>query len=132
MTGAGSAASTMPAPSARALDILRRVFGYAAFRGQQQEIIEHVIAGGDALVLMPTGGGKSLCYQIPALCAPGVGMVVSPLIALMQDQVDALRQLGVRAALLNSTLAPPRRARGASGRCCRASSTSSMSRRNGC
>ncbi len=104
MTGAGSAASTMPAPSARALDILRSVFGYGDFRGLQQPIIEHVIAGGDALVLMPTGGGKSLCYQIPALVRPGLGIVVSPLIALMKDQVDALRQAGVRAAYLNSTL----------------------------
>jgi ATP-dependent DNA helicase RecQ len=79
------------------------VFGYESFRGQQQEIIEHVIGGGDALVLMPTGGGKSLCYQIPALVRKGTGVVVSPLIALMQDQVDALRQLGVNAAFLNST-----------------------------
>src|SRR5258706_23769 len=86
------------------LDILRRVFGFASFRGDQATIIDHVMAGGDSLVLMPTGGGKSLCYQIPALCRPGIGIVVSPLIALMQDQVEALRQLGVRAAALNSTL----------------------------
>jgi ATP-dependent DNA helicase RecQ len=84
------------------LDILRRVFGFPSFRGQQAEIIDHVIAGGEALVLMPTGGGKSLCYQIPALVRDGVAIVVSPLIALMQDQVEALRQLGVRAAALNS------------------------------
>jgi ATP-dependent DNA helicase RecQ len=84
--------------------ILRDVFGYAAFRGEQQAIVEHVAAGGDALVLMPTGGGKSLCYQIPALLRSGVGIVVSPLIALMQDQVDALIQLGVKAAFLNSSL----------------------------
>ena len=84
--------------------MLRDVFGYAAFRGAQQAIVEHVVAGGDALVLMPTGGGKSLCYQIPALLRDGVGIVVSPLIALMQDQVDALRQLGVSAAFLNSSL----------------------------
>jgi ATP-dependent DNA helicase, RecQ family len=86
--------------------ILNRVFGYPGFRGAQQQIIEHVCAGGDALVLMPTGGGKSLCYQIPALLRPGTGIVVSPLIALMQDQVDALEQLGVRAAFLNSSLPP--------------------------
>jgi ATP-dependent DNA helicase RecQ len=83
--------------------VLNRVFGYPAFRGQQGEIIEHVVSGGDALVLMPTGGGKSLCYQIPALVRPGTGVVISPLIALMQDQVDALRTLGVRANFLNST-----------------------------
>jgi ATP-dependent DNA helicase RecQ len=88
----------------QASQILHDVFGYAAFRGEQQAIVEHVIAGGDALVLMPTGGGKSLCYQIPALLRPGVGIVVSPLIALMQDQVDALRQLGVQAAFLNSSI----------------------------
>ena len=87
-----------------ALQILRHVFGYAAFRGRQAEIIEQVASGGDALVLMPTGGGKSLCYQIPALLRPGCGVVVSPLIALMQDQVAALRQAGVEAAFLNSTL----------------------------
>ncbi|MFE7315343.1 DNA helicase RecQ [Streptomyces sp. NPDC057555] len=86
-----------------AVQVLRRVFGYDAFRGDQQEIIEHVVGGGDAVVLMPTGGGKSLCYQIPSLVRPGVGVVVSPLIALMQDQVDALRALGVRAGFLNST-----------------------------
>jgi ATP-dependent DNA helicase RecQ len=86
-----------------ALGVLRRVFGYDSFRGDQAEIIEHVIGGGDALVLMPTGGGKSLCYQIPALVRPGTGVVISPLIALMQDQVDALRALGVRAGFLNST-----------------------------
>ena len=86
-----------------ALTTLRRVFGYDAFRGNQRDIIDHVVAGGDALVLMPTGGGKSLCYQIPALVRRGVGVVVSPLIALMQDQVDALRALGVKAGFLNST-----------------------------
>jgi ATP-dependent DNA helicase RecQ len=88
----------------RALEVLRRVFGYDAFRGSQQEIIGHVIGGGDALVLMPTGGGKSLCYQIPALIRDGVGVVISPLIALMENQVNALTALGVRAAFLNSTL----------------------------
>jgi ATP-dependent DNA helicase RecQ len=86
-----------------ALQVLHRVFGYDSFRGDQQEIIGHVITGGDALVLMPTGGGKSLCYQVPALVRDGVGVVISPLIALMQDQVDALRALGVRAGFLNST-----------------------------
>ncbi|MEI7035889.1 DNA helicase RecQ [Fulvimonas yonginensis] len=90
--------------SSRALDLLHSVFGYASFRGQQQAIVEHLAAGGDALVLMPTGGGKSLCYQIPALLRPGTAIVVSPLIALMQDQVDALREAGVAAAYLNSSL----------------------------
>jgi ATP-dependent DNA helicase RecQ len=88
---------------ARALHLLQTVFGYPAFRGQQGDIVHHVASGGDALVLMPTGGGKSLCYQIPALLRDGVGVVVSPLIALMQDQVDALEEVGVRAAFLNST-----------------------------
>ncbi len=87
-----------------ALRVLKDVFGHAAFRGAQREIVEHVAGGGDALVLMPTGGGKSLCYQVPALLRPGTAVVVSPLIALMQDQVAALTQLGVRAAFLNSTL----------------------------
>jgi ATP-dependent DNA helicase RecQ len=86
-----------------ALRVLHRVFGYDAFRGSQQEVVDHVVAGGDALVLMPTGGGKSLCYQIPALVRDGVAVVVSPLIALMQDQVDALTAVGVRAGFLNST-----------------------------
>ncbi len=85
-------------------ELLKRVFGYDAFRGNQQAIVEHVTAGNDALVLMPTGGGKSLCYQVPALLREGCGIIVSPLIALMQDQVEALRQLGVRAEFLNSTL----------------------------
>jgi ATP-dependent DNA helicase RecQ len=86
------------------LDVLRDTFGHTQFRGAQQDIVEHVLAGGDALVLMPTGGGKSLCYQVPALMRDGTAVVVSPLIALMQDQVAALTQLGVRAAFLNSTL----------------------------
>ena len=84
--------------------LLHRIFGHADFRGPQQAIIEHITSGGDALVLMPTGGGKSLCYQVPALLRDGVGLVISPLIALMQDQVEALRQVGVRAEFLNSTL----------------------------
>jgi len=87
-----------------AQQLLHDIFGYTAFRGEQEAIVEHVTAGGDALVLMPTGGGKSLCYQLPALLRDGVGIVVSPLIALMQDQVDALTQLGVQAAFLNSSL----------------------------
>jgi ATP-dependent DNA helicase RecQ len=87
-----------------ATDILRSTFGYNAFRGNQAEIIDNLIDGNDALVLMPTGGGKSLCYQIPAIARKGLGVVVSPLIALMQDQVDALLQLGVKAAYLNSSL----------------------------
>lgn len=86
-----------------ALQALHDVFGYSTFRGEQEAIVEHINAGGDALVLMPTGGGKSLCYQLPAILREGVGIVVSPLIALMQDQVDALKQLGVRAAFLNSS-----------------------------
>jgi ATP-dependent DNA helicase RecQ len=97
--------------AAGAAGVLRRVFGYNAFRGEQQAIIEHVIGGGDALVLMPTGGGKSLCYQIPALVRQGTGVVISPLIALMQDQVDALTALGVRAGFLNSTQDPGQRRR---------------------
>ncbi len=94
-----------------AAGVLSRVFGYSSFRGAQERIVEHVTAGGDALVLMPTGGGKSLCYQIPALLRAGTAIIVSPLIALMQDQVDALRQLGVRAAFLNSSLLPDDQAR---------------------
>ncbi|HYK33191.1 MAG TPA: DNA helicase RecQ [Streptosporangiaceae bacterium] len=100
---------TVEAPASAAIEVLRRVFGYDSFRGAQQEIIEHVIGGGDALVLMPTGGGKSLCYQIPALVRNGTGVVISPLIALMQDQVDALRAFGVRAGFLNSTQDPRQR-----------------------
>ncbi|GMA32471.1 DNA helicase RecQ [Litorihabitans aurantiacus] len=92
-----------------ALDVLERTFGYPAFRGQQAAIVDHVVGGGDALVLMPTGGGKSLCYQVPALVRAGTGVVVSPLIALMQDQVDALRAVGVRAGFLNSTQTPAER-----------------------
>ena len=87
-----------------ALDLLQRIFGHRGFRGEQAQIVAEVASGGDALVLMPTGGGKSLCYQLPALLREGCGIVVSPLIALMQDQVEGLRQVGVRAAFLNSPL----------------------------
>jgi ATP-dependent DNA helicase RecQ len=86
------------------MEVLERVFGYASFRGPQEAIVRHVIAGGSGLVLMPTGGGKSLCYQVPALCRPGLAVVISPLIALMQDQVEALQQLGIAAAALHSGL----------------------------
>src|SRR5579863_7769992 len=91
----------------RAEQVLRDVFGYPAFRGEQKQIVTHLAGGGDALVLMPTGGGKSLCYQIPSLLREGVGVVVSPLIALMQDQVAALEEAGVRAAALNSAMTWP-------------------------
>ena len=101
--------TVLPVRSAAA-EVLHRVFGYDDFRGNQSEIIEHVSSGGDALVLMPTGGGKSLCYQIPSLVREGTGIVISPLIALRQDQVDALSAVGVRAAFLNSTQAPDVRA----------------------
>ncbi len=93
----------MPRDFPRPIEVLRHTFGYAAFRDAQGDVVDHVVAGGDALVLMPTGGGKSLCYQVPSLVRQGTGIVVSPLIALMQDQVAALTQLGVRAAFLNST-----------------------------
>ena len=97
------------ADAAAALETLQRVWGYEGFRGQQAQIIETVIGGGDALVLMPTGGGKSLCYQVPSLVRKGTGVVISPLIALMADQVDALSALGVRAGFLNSTQGPQQR-----------------------
>ncbi|WP_150118083.1 DNA helicase RecQ [Cellulomonas sp. B6] len=99
-----STASGRPAPShGTPAEVLHRVWGYDAFRGDQAAVVDTVVAGGDAVVLMPTGGGKSLCYQVPALVREGTGVVVSPLIALMQDQVDALSALGVRAGFLNST-----------------------------
>jgi len=95
----------MESPDNQSIGLLNTLFGYESFRGQQQAIIDHIIEGKDALVVMPTGSGKSLCYQIPALIRPGVGIVISPLIALMQDQVSALLQLGIKGAFLNSTLA---------------------------
>jgi ATP-dependent DNA helicase RecQ len=95
---------TPPPALDAALHTLREVFGYAGFRGPQAEVVTRVIEGGDAVVLMPTGGGKSLCYQVPALVRPGMGVIISPLIALMRDQVEALRQVGVRAAWWNSSL----------------------------
>ncbi|MGQ3671231.1 DNA helicase RecQ [Xanthobacter sp. TB0136] len=110
MSTAPASAIPQPLPGLEAgaspEQVLRHVFGYDAFRGRQKDIVEHMVAGGDALVLMPTGGGKSLCYQVPALVRPGTGIVISPLIALMHDQVQALRQLGVKAAMLNSSLSP--------------------------
>lgn len=99
----GTVTDTDAGSESEARRTLHRVFGYESFRGEQGAVIEHVVAGGDAVVLMPTGGGKSLCYQIPSLVRRGTGVVVSPLIALMQDQVDALRALGVRAGFMNST-----------------------------
>ena len=90
--------------SQQALEILQSVYGYDQFRGQQQDIVTTVIEGGDALVLMPTGGGKSLCYQVPSLARAGTGIIVSPLIALMQDQVDALKALNLQAAFINSSM----------------------------
>ena len=106
----GSDLLTAERPAPRdPLDILRTVFGHKDFRGQQADVVSHVVAGGDAIVLMPTGGGKSACYQIPALCRDGVGVVVSPLIALMHDQVAAMRQVGIRAAALNSSLSDEER-----------------------
>lgn len=99
--------STVPvgsSPMTRDREVLKSIFGFESYRGEQGDIIRHVVEGGDALVLMPTGGGKSLCYQIPAIVRPGVAIVVSPLIALMRDQVESLKQLGVKAAVLNSSL----------------------------
>ena len=104
-----TAAPSSSGPAGAPLEVLQRVFGYDAFRGDQAAIIDQVVGGGDALVLMPTGGGKSLCYQVPAIVRPGTGVVVSPLIALMQDQVDALEAVGVRASFLNSTQDPDQR-----------------------
>ncbi len=94
--------SGTPTPEA----VLHETFGFPAFRGLQKQAVDAVVAGQDALVLMPTGGGKSVCYQVPALCRPGTAIVISPLIALMDDQVAALRQLGVSAGALHSELEP--------------------------
>src|SRR4051812_38154719 len=99
-----SSASALPDEPTDAAALLQSVFGLPGFRGQQEEIVGHVAQGGNCLVLMPTGGGKSLCYQLPALLREGCGIVVSPLIALMRDQVAGLLEAGVRAAVLNSTL----------------------------
>ncbi|MBX5126195.1 DNA helicase RecQ [Rhizobium lentis] len=99
-----SAADALFSAGRAPLDVLKQIYGYSSFRGKQQQVVEHVVSGGDAAVLFPTGAGKSLCFQIPALCREGVGIVVSPLIALMRDQVEAMKQLGIRAAALNSSL----------------------------
>ena len=103
MTPASPPTGSAAAPRS-ARDLLREVFGFAEYRPHQEEIVDHLVAGGDAFVLMPTGGGKSLCYQLPAMVRPGTGVVVSPLISLMKDQVDALRAAGVSAAAYNSSL----------------------------
>ncbi|PDT10671.1 DNA helicase RecQ [Rhizobium sp. M1] len=99
-----SAADALFSAGRSPLEVLKQIYGYSSFRGKQQQVVEHVVSGGDAVVLFPTGAGKSLCFQIPALCREGVGIVVSPLIALMRDQVEAMKQLGIRAAALNSSL----------------------------
>lgn len=104
-------ASTTASGRPTAAEVLHRVFGFESFRGDQQAIVDQVVSGGDAVVLMPTGGGKSLCYQVPSIVREGTGIVVSPLIALMQDQVDALLAVGVNAAFLNSTQSPDERTR---------------------
>ncbi len=113
--GGAALATIQETGSSAPEEVLRRVFGFPEFRGLQEAAVRHVVAGGDALVLMPTGGGKSICYQVPALCRPGMAVVVSPLIALMDDQVAALRQLGVRAAALHSELDPDEARRNARG-----------------
>ncbi|HEY9012295.1 MAG TPA: DNA helicase RecQ [Devosia sp.] len=106
MTAGDSVRTEVRAATREPLDVLREVFGHSCFRGQQEAVVRHVTGGGDAVVLFPTGAGKSICYQVPALCRAGVAIVVSPLIALMRDQVEALRQAGIAAAALNSALTP--------------------------
>ncbi len=101
-----SSETRVPEAIREPLSILHDVFGHSEFRGRQEDVVRHVTAGGDAVVLFPTGAGKSICYQVPALARPGVAIVISPLIALMRDQVEALRQSGVPAAALNSSLSP--------------------------
>jgi ATP-dependent DNA helicase RecQ len=101
----------MDEPAETPEQVLRRVFGFPQFRGLQEDAVLHVVQGGDALVLMPTGAGKSICYQVPALCRAGTALVVSPLIALMDDQIAALRQLGIAAGALHSELVPEEAAR---------------------
>ena len=113
-------------------DILRKYYGYHSFRAHQLEIIEGVVRGQDAFVLMPTGSGKSICYQIPAVLRSGIGIVISPLIALMQDQVFALKQNGLRADYLNSSLSADETRRTSKSDCCPAGSTCCMSPRSAC
>src|SRR5580700_7541024 len=109
MTGAGHRIARVGAPGTDIAEVLHRVFGYTSFRGQQQEIIEHLCGGGDAVALMPTGSGKSLCYPMPALARDGTGVVISPLIAPTEDRVHAPTLRGVRAGFLNSTQHPDER-----------------------
>ena len=129
---ASATTSKAGADTSDALSVLHSVFGLPGFRGAQEEIVRHVADGGNCLVLMPTGGGKSLCYQLPALLREGCGIVVSPLIALMRDQVAGLLEAGVKAAVLNSTLSASEAVRRRGAACSPASSTCSMSRRSGC
>ena len=130
MSTSSTAPLPVPANGRDALSVLHSVFGLPGFRGAQGEIVAHVTDGGNCLVLMPTGGGKSLCYQLPSLLREGCGIVVSPLIALMRDQVAGLIEAGVRAAALNSTLSFE--ALAIEQRLIAAISTCSMSRRSGC
>lgn len=120
----------MSPDASKALSVLNSVFGLSRFRGAQEKIVAHVAGGGNCLVLMPTGGGKSLCYQLPSLLREGCGIVVSPLIALMRDQVAGLLEAGVKAAVLNSTLSWDEASR-LSNACSRAISICFTSRRSG-